>query len=244
MLTVNVKGGLGNQLFQIAAGQTISTNTGRTFYIANSMSPRTHHSPQNYMDTIFRTYKRYLLNVSPTVQIEEPSYEYRTWSLRGQRVCIDGYFQNYRYIPPTFASTLALPEDTEEMNGAFLHIRGGDYVNHPFHDVGLDSYYKRAIDLFPEGTHFFVFTNDEPYAKTKSFLTGISHSFVRTDDELVSLVRMSQCTLGGICANSTFSWWGAYLNRNRQLILPSKWFNASAMYVEGYFFPGSIVLEV
>lgn len=243
MLSVNIKGGLGNQLFQLAAGQTIAVQTNRSFYITTTQSPETHHSTQNYFDTVFRHYKKYYQTVSSHTEISEDSYEYRTWSLNDERVCIDGYFQNYRYIRPEFISTLSLPDDTMKLDGAFLHIRGGDYVNHFLHDVGLDTYYRRAIALFPPGTHFFIFTNDEPYAKTKQFLDTVSHSFVRSDDELISLVRMSHCTLGGICANSTFSWWGGYLNPNRQIILPSKWFNQPNFYIEGYFFPGSTVVS-
>lgn len=242
MLTVNLKGGIGNQLFQIAAGAKIASETGRKFYIDTRVSPSTHHSVQNYFDSLLKHYAGLYSERVPTCQIEEPSYEYRIWPLKDPIVKLDGYFQNYRYIPESFASTLCFPSDTPEWQGAFLHIRGGDYVNHSFHDVGLDSYYRRAIKCFPPGTHFFVFTNDLPYAKSKKFLEGVSHSFIDTKDEVLSLLRMSRCKIGGICANSTFSWWGAYLNRNRTLVLPSKWFNDPKMYVDGYFFPGCIVL--
>ena len=56
---------------------------------------------------------------------------------------------------------------------------------------------------------------------------------------------MSQCKYGGIGVNSSFSWWGLYLNTNRPyLILPSKWFNESNQYIGGFYFPNSIKIDI
>jgi len=55
---------------------------------------------------------------------------------------------------------------------------------------------------------------------------------------------MSKCSKGGICANSSFSWWGAFLNPNRTIIMPSRWFNSSDMWIEGYYFPGVIKIDL
>jgi hypothetical protein len=125
----------------------------------------------------------------------------------------------------------------------FLHIRGGDYVNHPNHDLKLDKYYERAIQVFPEGTAFSVFTNDKEYALSRPYLRDISYSFVESGNEVDDLYLMTQCK-GGICANSTFSWWGAYLNTSRTLVLPSKWWNDEAWYSKGLYFNGCTIVEV
>jgi hypothetical protein len=61
---------------------------------------------------------------------------------------------------------------------------------------------------------------------------------------VTSLALMASCTEGGICANSTFSWWGAYLNPKRTLILPNKWFNSTSFYSQGYYFPGVQICPV
>jgi hypothetical protein len=119
----------------------------------------------------------------------------------------------------------------------FLHIRGGDYVGHPVHDVGLSAhYYPWAVQQFPPNTHFLVFTNDRAYAESLPFLQTISHSFAE-GDELQALDQMRHC-VGGICANSTFSWWGAYLTPNRKIVLPSKWFVYPIADISGLFVPG------
>lgn len=243
MLSVNLQGGLGNQLFQLAAGETIATQTKRTFCIPQDVTPRTHHSDANYFDSIFRPWKGLYSNDPSTTTVAEPSYHLQPWETlldpASHHVALSGYFQNYRYIPEDFCSRLALPTQPFDPSGVFLHIRGGDYVGHPLHDVHLETcYYRWAIQQFPSDTHFYVFTNDVAYAKTMPFLKDIVHTFVETD-ELHALNCMRQCA-GGICANSTFSWWGGYLAPNRPIVIPTKWFNDSRIVTEGYKVPGWI----
>jgi hypothetical protein len=72
-------------------------------------------------------------------------------------------------------------------------------------------------------------------------LKDIDYEFVDAS-ELESLVLMSECK-AGICANSSFSWWGAYLNPNRLICMPSKWFNNSGINTQGYYFPGVSIVN-
>jgi hypothetical protein len=241
MISILLQGGLGNQLFQIAAASSIAKK--KQYQLCLPDTPITHHSKQNYYETILQKWKPYRSNVQYT-RVHEKSYEFQDWSWITEFTELCGYFQNYKYIPSDFADLLVIPE-TRVLDGAFLHIRGGDYVNNPFHHIDLTKYYETAIRMFPSHTKFYVFTNDVPYAKTLSFLNGIEYEFVEEQDEVTCLSLMKNCKLGGICANSTFSWWGAYLNRYaRTLVLPSKWFNNSYIYIEGYFFPGSTICQV
>ena len=236
MLAITLNGGLGNQLFQLAAAETIAAETGKQFCIVNAKSPSTVHAERNYFETILQQWKDIPVLPENATHVTEPSYEKQAWTLPDGAVCLNGYFQNWRYVPPSFAQRLTLSTQPP-MDGAFLHIRGGDYVNHWLHDLKLNAYYERAVAYFPPGTHFFVFTNDVPYAKTFPILSTIPHTIVDAD-ELTSLSQMAACTLGGICANSSFSWWGAYLNPNRTIVMPDKWFNDPNIYTEGYYFNG------
>ncbi len=231
-------------MFQLAALDSISKGTKTSMFLEKSGTPKTQHSQQDYMDTIFLEWKHIPRRELPVEVVDEVSYEYREWEFFRSATRLRGYFQNHKYISNTFLDSLWLP-NVPKLDGAFLHIRGGDYVNHPIHDVGLAAYYERAVQMFPEGTKFYIFTNDIPYAKTLSFLKKIDHEYSTERDEVRVLAYMKNCTLGGICANSTFSWWGAYLNReNRTLVLPTKWFNDPTIYIDGYFFPGSIKCQV
>jgi hypothetical protein len=238
MLAVELNGGLGNQLFQLAAAETIAAETGRTFCIVKSTSPSTVHTDRNYFTSVLADWSSRPRLPSPYTSVNEPSFAKQDWSgLPAGNVCLAGYFQNWRYVPTDFGRRLRLPQ-CDPLPGAFLHIRGGDYVNHWLHDVGLQrGYYRRAIERFPVGTHFYVFTNDLLYAKSLDILANVPHTYM-TSDEDTALAQMASCIAGGICANSSFSWWGAYLNPARTLVMPDKWFNSTGFHTDGYYFPG------
>jgi hypothetical protein len=85
---------------------------------------------------------------------------------------------------------------------------------------------------------FIIFTNDIPYAN--SILPNIQ---IIEENEVNTLYLMSK-SKGCICSNSSFSWWGAYLNPNRPLCLPSRWFNDVEFTLDGYFFPGCYIHSV
>lgn len=243
MLTITLQGGLGNQLFQLAALETIASETNRKVYLLGKNSPTTVHSTVNYFSTIFSKFNEYPIVDQSYAIAEEPSYVKQNWNtlLPESPACLQGYFQNWRYISRDFIGKLVLPV-CPVLNGAFIHIRGGDYVNHWLHHIDLTSYYEKAIEQFPSTTHFYIFTNDINYAKTFSFLSKIQHTFVN-EDEIMSLTMISKCNKGGICANSTFSWWGAFLNPNRTIVIPSKWsHDINIVQEEGYFFPGVIAM--
>jgi len=245
MLAVQLMGGLGNQLFQLAFAETLSRETGRTLSMLSYDSPSNAHSKTQYFQTIFSDFTACPILSSPYSNFKELSFE-RIRTLpsltNNPRICMDGYFQNWEYASPTFINRLRLPV-TPATDTAFLHIRGGDYVNNSFHDVGLRTYYEKALKLFPADTFFYVFTNDIDYAKTMGFLKNLPHCFIIAD-EITSLAMMSKCSRGGICANSTFSWWGAFLNPNRTLVMPGTWYRDPKLYIEGYYFPGVIRVSV
>jgi hypothetical protein len=187
--------------------------------------------------------------------IKEPSYARQSWASLANipaslLVTLEGYFQNYEYIPLGFGASLCLPSVEQPANAAFLHLRGGDYVNHWLHDVGLThsdgSYYLTAMGLFPPDTVFHVFTNDCAWAEKLPWLKDLKIVWDSRGSPEEDLAAMAACPRGGICPNSTFAWWGAWLGHERWLnatyVLPRRWFNTSGFYVDGYFFPGAIIL--
>jgi hypothetical protein len=126
-------------------------------------------------------------------------------------------------------------DEIEVTNSVSLHIRRGDYVSDPVinqvHGVlGLD-YYSRAVNFVAGRTtqpHFFVFSDDIAWAKENlrlSFpLSFVEHNV--EDREYEDLRLMCHCK-HHIIANSSFSWWGAWLNASPDKIVvsPEKWFS-------------------
>jgi hypothetical protein len=144
---------------------------------------------------------------------------------------IDGYFINPRYLPNDYPNlisitpTLPVSELIQEYgnfdNTYFIHVRLGDYVGHELYRISLDSYYKDCIAKIKYSSpsaQFIVCTNEysknlERYLEHIKQITDYKLQSPK-DDELDTLYIMSQCR-GGICSNSTLSWFGSYFQNSR-----------------------------
>ena len=137
---------------------------------------------------------------------------------------VDFYFQDEKWwkgyekeIKQLFGS------DIEPIDMVSIHVRRGDYVNNPFYvDLIDDGYYERAIELFPD-EDFLVFSDDIEFCKR--YFIGRQFTFCEEKDEIKSLNLMAGCR-ANIIANSSFSWWAAYLNpnQNKKVVAPLAWF--------------------
>ena len=109
-----------------------------------------------------------------------------------------------------------------------LHVRRGDYTLYPdHHPVCSDDYYQTAIGKFDlENSIFLIFSDDIEWCKEK--FKGDNFIFSDSNNPYIDLAIMSLCD-HHIIANSSFSWWGAWLNtsENKRVIAPSKWFGPS-----------------
>lgn len=144
--------------------------------------------------------------------------------------CRDELLELFRFDIPLKAEERVLAEGVMLCReSCFVHIRKGDYVN-SIHDVCSDAYYleamKRMAELYPEVT-FYIFSNDETYA-TKlcaglpysiNLISGRHEEDPRVDLYLMTLHRHA------IISNSQFSWFGAFLRRDRRgtVCMPYKW---------------------
>tara|TARA_E500000331_G_scaffold355432_1_gene410872 strand:- start:1595 stop:2347 length:753 start_codon:yes stop_codon:yes gene_type:complete len=135
----------------------------------------------------------------------------------------------------------------------FLHIRQSDNIGREkYHPILPISYFERALEEFPSDKECFVFTDDIDWCKSQSFFDDDRFLFnednqryqYQTIDGLgklqntllpqVDLCLMSLCS-GGIIANSSFSWWGAWLQNNRGRIIapdPKKWFGSAMTHLD------------
>ena len=186
---------------------------------------------------------------TPGVLIETKSHNYdkRVEKLSKNSVLI-GCWQNELYfkqieeiISEDFKFKLHIDNKNAERvqrimksNSISIHIRRGDYVENPEtnkkHGLCSLAYYKSAIRFISQKVNspvFFIFSDDLNWAKENLKLT-FSHEFVSGnigDKSYMDMQLMSLCK-HNIIANSTFSWWGAWLNSNPQkiVIAPNQWF--------------------
>ena len=111
----------------------------------------------------------------------------------------------------------------------FMHIRRGDYLsNDNYVDLCSTDYYKKAIELAKErfdAVNVFVFSDDVEWCR-KYFSEYENFNFVEYENQTaISDLALMSCCDCGIIANSTFSWWGAMLNKDKLVIRPGKYYN-------------------
>jgi hypothetical protein len=165
-------------------------------------------------------------------------------------VMFDGYWQSFKYfnlIEHAIRKDLTLKTnpwlnhkfllDIQSSNSVSIHIRRGDYLirkNIEIYSQCIFLYYEKAIESILSSVnnpHFFVFSNDinwaSNYLKTRYNvkMTFIDNKDYKENTHL-DLFLMSMCK-HNIIANSTFSWWGAWLNTNTDgiVIAPKNWYN-------------------
>jgi hypothetical protein len=163
---------------------------------------------------------------------------------------LEGYWQSEKYfqdiadiIRTEFTITIEpcarnkqMTEIIGKSEAASLHVRRGDYALNPvtnqFHGLCSLDYYKKAIEMVASrviAPHFFVFSDDPAWAKEKLVsehpITFVD--FNRPEKAYEDMRLMSLCR-HHIIANSSFSWWGAWLNPspNKIVVAPKRWFNA------------------
>jgi hypothetical protein len=131
-----------------------------------------------------------------------------------------------------------------------IHIRRGDYLKHKYYHVCTLKYYENAIkkikNIVPN-ICFAVFSDDLDWCKYNlSFTQEESHFFIdwnKNDDSWQDMFLMSKCD-HNIIANSTFSWWGAWLNNNQNKIVlaPEIWYIPKALNMIHYNYNFSDIL--
>lgn len=119
----------------------------------------------------------------------------------------------------------------QQCNAVSIHVRRGDYLSEHnknlFGGICTKEYYQKAIDIMcskVDNPYFFIFSNDIEWCKQNINLPHIHYvNCNKGKDSWQDMFLMSKCK-HNIIANSTFSWWGAYLNENPQKIIisPSK----------------------
>lgn len=232
-------GGLGNRLFEVASTYGISRKMNGIMGLSPSRQLGNLHSKINYYETVFKNFlivnQQHHLQINERNTFKEDNNMYAIHSEEQKIIMTHGYLQVTDYFHKYRNELLHLidlpPPSISGENTVFLHIRLGDYINSSLHFVNLEKYYKRCIDFmiqkYNSDIHFKIFSTEPNVSQALIKQFDLKNSSIYSNtDELQTLSDMSNCKLGGICANSTFSWWGAYLNKNTNGIftLPTRWF--------------------
>ena len=188
--------------------------------------------------------KRKLFNIKNTEYVEQ-GFSYNS-NLDYQKSYFAGLWQSEKYFleikdevkdfftfsDPQDRTNIELLKKIKDSDSVSIHVRRGDYLNSPLHGGICDvDYYKNAIEYIRtniESPVVFIFSNDMQWSKENLHLSDANYiDWNQGVNSFRDMQLMSECK-HNVIANSTFSWWGAWLNKNSDkiVIAPSKWFNS------------------
>jgi hypothetical protein len=266
MVISRIYGGLGNQLFQYAAGRALALHHGtkllldvgkfdeyklRHFDLAALHTELTIAKPDELIPYFNRNvFQKIRDNIAPMSQrkvFKQKKFRFdpRFFSLPAE-IYIQGYWQSEKFFAPV-ADTIrreftvraehiekvrALADRIRGEEAVSMHIRRGDYTNKEImerHGILPESYYQQAIALLREryhGLRFYFFSDDMQWVKDKFAIDNaefVSGAYTSTHFEDFYLMS---CCRHNIIANSSFSWWAAWLNANpaKTVIASRQWF--------------------
>lgn len=223
--------------FNIIDNFTVSKDLTSVSFISN-----------NSCNSVFKKIFCQIFRVPSIKHIKELTIDFQPEILSlGDNVYLEGYWQSEKYfsdIKDVIKKEFTIKNRPDPINESFMeeisdcesvsvHIRRGDYVSNPTTNqvhgfLGLE-YYQKALNLMLEkidNPHFFVFSDDpewgEQNIKIDAPITYIKHNGTKNYEDM----RLMSTCKHHIIANSSFSWWGAWLasNKNKIVIGPSKWF--------------------
>lgn len=276
MIITRLKGGLGNQMFQYAAGLSLSKHLQTSLKVDGSFLYETAGEESITQrkfelscfgikdDSIdssgFRRLRKVLLSrpyqffqhqipsLLPWGYILEKDFAYNSafFDYDGN-LMIDGYWQSEKYflsiekdVRNTFTLTSGLSAETISLQNYLrneltvsVHIRRGDLITNPtasaMHGVCSDAYYIAALDVirskFPN-IKVIMFSDDPVYVKNNMQFLKPEVTVDWNDDKVWEDIHLMHHCSHHVIANSSFSWWGAWLNPDKEktVIAPQQWF--------------------
>ncbi|HEU5165062.1 MAG TPA: alpha-1,2-fucosyltransferase [Chitinophagaceae bacterium] len=268
MIISQIIGGLGNQMFQYAAGKTLArlNNTVlkldvsafeeyklRDFALTNFHTNVEFATKKEINDLLpahnFEKAFQYFSPLKKRSYYREKEFHFDEKVLKlGKNVYLKGYFQSEKYFLPAkeiikqeyklkYSLTSNVNEFANRINNeqsVAVHIRRGDMRSDPltseYHGILPVDHYQKSVDIVNLkvlNPIFYLFSDDINWVKENLQIPNAIHvSNKITNSPIEDLYLMSQCK-HNIIANSSFSWWGAWLNNNpdKIVIAPKNWFN-------------------
>jgi len=225
LVTIQLRNGLGNRIFQVLAAKAYAEKYNKQVVLCKRLyleGNKPHE--QNNDSSLLRIfpYLKYVSSFSNYTIIQETTYfNYNILPNYISNVLLIGYFQCPEYFP----SKIPNIKTSYYENTYFIHIRGGDYLQHP-NEWGIDivSYYKKCFDQIDSSIKYIVFSNDNIYTQSIMKNFNVTYTISDKSDPVDTLIEMANCA-GGICVNSTFGWLGALFQGDRRgkIFMPSIW---------------------
>jgi hypothetical protein len=254
---VKLIGGLGNQLFQIAAAYAHGRRSGALLALSEDVDHG--HGRPSYYTTFLHHCKKFISPAPSVAPYREPHFHYA--EIPGGAQFIYGYYQSSRYFKEFRDEVNALFDPHPVIKGVveakygsyisdektvLMHVRRGDYMteaNKSFHGILTPLYYRAAMalcrDRLGSDTKYLVLSDDIEYCRS---IYGSDAGVICIDEpnESVALHFMSQFQ-HYILSNSSFSWWAGYLGSPATLVIaPDRWFGPTGpqdiqdIYEEGW----------
>ena len=246
MIISKIQGGLGNQMFQWAYGRYLSYKYQKELRLdSNFYSFKVPGMPQR--EFLLSKFPNIKPNTDLKISLNGPVYKIEdNFTFKEipnpleSNYYLDGYWQSEKYFkeiesliredfkPSDETIDKLLKTPLIDKNTISLHIRRTDYVtSNGYHPVQTIEYYKKAIDIIGDYDYIFVFSDDLKWCKEN--LNFENMIFIDGFTDIEDLYLMSMCK-NNIIANSSFSWWGAWLNTNpdKKVIAPIRWFGDMA----------------
>jgi hypothetical protein len=271
MITHELAGGLGNQLFQIVTTIALAMRTNQSFFFIYShklgIEGGVTTVRSTYWNTLLNGLKKYTLNKNETstyrkgkiFYIKETNHSYNRISLQNSNnsdlFILSGYFQSYKYFEFEFKEITKLIGFREQVqktlvinpaignrirndkNSISLHFRLGDFKQKKdWHLIMTVEYFKKSLEYILRTTNqdhnVYYFCEEEDIIQVEEMVKALKKivrcNFYRISSNISDweqLLLMSSCK-HNIIANSTFSFWAAFLNtsKNKIVCYPSEWF--------------------
>lgn len=245
-ITGHLMGGMGNLLFILATCYALSKNNKSTlkFYTKTWNDKRKNIIKYN----MFKNFKLDSTTIrNYNITYRENNFFYENVYLNSRiNNCIYGYFQSYKYFDKyktefiqmlhnpysqIVESTICQYKQDNTLVPISIHVRRTDYLSLSHIHLNLSSeYYSNAVSHFStENSIFILFSDDITFIQNEPLFQNLPHKIIvdNPDDEYCFWL-MSACT-HNIIANSSYSWWASYVNRNpnKLVIAPNQWFGPS-----------------
>ena len=231
-------------MFQYASLRGIAANNGYNWMIppppeGNGYFKEWEHHQLFYpfeLKNLHNLNVQYTDGERPTVKEKSFAFDEDLFNNCPKWVNIEGFLQSEKYfkniekeIKEDFAFKEEFSKPSRDMIATVeepvaLHIRRTDYLKLSHHNsLGLD-YYEKALGEFDSDRTIIIFSDDPEWCKEQKLFDGDRFLVAEGNVNYVDLCLMTLCT-GHIIANSSFSWWGAWLSDSKKVVAPKNWFS-------------------